>query len=261
MLLPESVLLGLFPQGLILSKPASWEGGDDGIFTVDVSCLVCYRGQCTDHFCFDPIAVILTIAFLPALLAHAHPRSDALARCPLLSCSRYATHNVVSSFTLRIRPHRTFTPFTSQFDADCFQYILDFWAKAQYDFYGTKSSPGLFAAQANIPLNPADTTQNPLFLTKQAIIVLREELEYFSITKPGGLARTDIITGLPNEELREVKRQCGKALEERTSIFTALQRNVNKENNLAEQHLIDMLCMRWVAVSFAFAISHFGVVL
>lgn len=36
MLLPESVLLGLFPQGLILSKPASWEGGDDGVFTVDV---------------------------------------------------------------------------------------------------------------------------------------------------------------------------------------------------------------------------------
>lgn len=37
MLLPESVLLGLFPQGLILSKPATWEGGDDGVFTVDVS--------------------------------------------------------------------------------------------------------------------------------------------------------------------------------------------------------------------------------
>jgi hypothetical protein len=37
MLLPESVLLGLFPQGLILSKPASWEGADDGVFVVDVS--------------------------------------------------------------------------------------------------------------------------------------------------------------------------------------------------------------------------------
>jgi len=37
MTLPESVLLGLFPQGLILSKPASWEGADDGVFTVDVS--------------------------------------------------------------------------------------------------------------------------------------------------------------------------------------------------------------------------------
>lgn len=37
MLMPESVLLGLFPQGLILSKPASWEGAEDGVFTVDVS--------------------------------------------------------------------------------------------------------------------------------------------------------------------------------------------------------------------------------
>lgn len=36
MLLPESVLLGLFPQGLILSKPAGWEG-EDGVFQVDVS--------------------------------------------------------------------------------------------------------------------------------------------------------------------------------------------------------------------------------
>ena len=36
MLLPESVLLGLFPQGLVLSKPASAAGADDGIFTVDV---------------------------------------------------------------------------------------------------------------------------------------------------------------------------------------------------------------------------------
>lgn len=46
MLLPESVLLGLFPQGLILSKPASWEGGDDGIFTVDVSPVCSEREIC-----------------------------------------------------------------------------------------------------------------------------------------------------------------------------------------------------------------------
>jgi hypothetical protein len=74
--------------------------------------------------------------------------------------------------------------------------------------------------------------------------VLREELEYFSITTPGGLARTDMKTGLGNVELREMKRACGRVLEGRKSIFTALQRNVNKENNVAEQHLIDMLCMR-----------------
>ncbi|KIR67832.1 phosphatase activator [Cryptococcus bacillisporus CA1873] len=131
MLLPESVLLGLFPQGLILSKPASWEGGDDGIFTVDR---------------------ILTV--------------DALS----------------------------------------------------------------------------DHSQNPL-LSKQAIIVLREELEYFSITKPGAAARTDITTGLANEDLRVLKRNCGKALEEKKAVFAALERNVNNSANLAERHLIDMLCV------------------
>lgn len=78
--------------------------------------------------------------------------------------------------------------------------------------------------------------------------MLREELEYFSITKPGALAKTDMTTGMPNDELRVLKKACGKALEDRRMIFAALQRNVNKENNLAEQHLIDMLCMRWVTV-------------
>jgi len=169
MLLPESVLLGLFPQGLILSKPASWEGADDGVFTVD-------------------------------------------------------------------------------YDPDCFRYILEFWSNAQSSFYGTPTSPGLFHSQQAIPSAfPSDlvsdpVSQNPL-LSKQAIIVLREELEYFSITKPGGLARTDMTTGAANEELRKMKKQCGMALADRTQIFTALQRNVNKENNMAEQHLIDMLCM------------------
>jgi hypothetical protein len=42
----------------------------------------------------------------------------------------------------------------------------------------------------------------------------------------------------------DLKRRCGIALKERKTIFTALQRNVSKENNMAEQHLIDMLCMR-----------------
>lgn len=44
----------------------------------------------------------------------------------------------------------------------------------------------------------------------------------------------------------DIKRECGKLLVDKRNIFTALQRNVNKENNVAEQHLIDMLCMRCV---------------
>lgn len=92
-------------------------------------------------------------------------------------------------------------------------------------------------------------SQNPLY-TKQAIIVLREELEYFSIPpKNGGKSMGTDEHGIAHDGLLEVKRKCGHYLMDKKSIFTALQRNVKRENNVAEQHLIDMLCMRWV-ISF-----------
>jgi hypothetical protein len=89
--------------------------------------------------------------------------------------------------------------------------------------------------------------QNPL-LSKQAIIVLREELEYFAIPPAAEDTKTD-KSGIADERLLELKRQCGLKLLEKRNIFTALQRNVNKENNMAEQHLIDMLCVRFVLSS------------
>ena len=100
------------------------------------------------------------------------------------------------------------------------------------------------------PSNPAPNdytgSRNPL-LTKQAIIVLREELEYFVIPPPGddGLPVHDFTNdqGIADDDHLALKRQCGGHLLDKKSIFTALQRNVNKENNVAEQHLIDMLCM------------------
>lgn len=124
------------------------------------------------------------------------------------------------------------------------------------DFYGHPTSAlrqqrqlAESAAQVNL--------QVPLF-HKQAIIVLREELEYFAI--PTNVAHssgplTDITNqtiqapatdehGNANPPLMHIKAECGKDLLSRRSIFTALQRNVNRENNVAEQHLIDMLCMR-----------------
>lgn len=97
-----------------------------------------------------------------------------------------------------------------------------------------------------------------LLFHKQAIIVLREELEYFAIppstsqpeasadaaeTEKQQVPGTD-EHGNANEALMDLKNESGKHLLNRKSIFTALQRNVNRENNVAEQHLIDMLCMR-----------------
>ena len=137
-----------------------------------------------------------------------------------------------------------------KFDPDCFQYVLSFFRNASEAFYGTATSPGLFSAQQHLldgaapDFGPA-ASQNPL-LSKQAIIVLREELEYFSIPPKDGGAATD-QDGLANEPLIDLKRRSGDYLIEKKNIFTALQRNVNKENNVAEQHLIDMLCMRFGA--------------
>jgi hypothetical protein len=74
--------------------------------------------------------------------------------------------------------------------------------------------------------------------------VLREELEYFSIPSDSTDPKPVTSPGLNNDALLDLKRKCGHHLLQKRNIFTALQRNVNKENNIAEQHLIDMLCMR-----------------
>lgn len=98
---------------------------------------------------------------------------------------------------------------------------------------------------------------NPL-IVKQPIIVLREELEYFAIPPSASANGTSEAhplagkkltnqAGQPSPELLRIKRECGKALMERRMVFTALQRNVSKEGNQAEQHLIDMLCTRYVS--------------
>ncbi|KAF8903580.1 hypothetical protein CPB85DRAFT_1255729 [Mucidula mucida] len=131
------------------------------------------------------------------------------------------------------------------FDPDCFSYVLAFFRGASETFYGTGGQPGLFAAQQHLqdsaPSPEFAPNQNPL-ITKQAIIVLREELEYFSIPTKESNAATD-EAGIANQPMIDMKRRCGEWLMDKKNIFTALQRNVNKENNMAEQHLIDMLCM------------------
>lgn len=130
------------------------------------------------------------------------------------------------------------------FDPECFAFVLNFFKNASDSFYGFEGNPGLLAAQQHLLEGAGglqdNASQNPL-LSKQAIIVLREELEYFAIPQNSQTASAQ--SGVSDDAMLSTKRRCGDYLMDKRQIFTALQRNVNKENNVAEQHLIDMLCM------------------
>lgn len=134
---------------------------------------------------------------------------------------------------------------------------------AQDYFYGTESAPGVFGGFDPAPqlieygTDPVTgATMNgyghpfhfPLFY-KQAVIVLREELEYYAIpprslpsARPAPNA-TENTPPQPTPAYAALREICGDTLLQRHKVFSALQRNINKESNVAEQHLIDMLCM------------------
>jgi hypothetical protein len=126
------------------------------------------------------------------------------------------------------------------FDPKCLDFVLQYYRHAQQVFAeehaGDNNSSPFQQGASNMPMiNP---NQHPL-LTKQAIIVLREELEYFALPPSN---KDNGSTSAASAYMRKLKLDCGKHLLERDQIFTALQRNISKENNVAEQHLIDMLC-------------------
>jgi hypothetical protein len=194
--LPESVLLCLFPNGLVLSRQGGGGGGGEG--------------ESDDE---EEVYIVDVSNFSPSILVPS--KTKALA----------------------------------QFDPLCFTYVLTFFRDASDRFYGTTEHPGIYHAQQSLldpsaqPPSEFASSQNPL-LTKQAIIVLREELEFFVIPPTlEGKPATD-GNGSATQAMSKLKRDCADVLLDKQSIFTALQRNVNKENNIAEQHLIDMLCMR-----------------
>jgi hypothetical protein len=113
--------------------------------------------------------------------------------------------------------------FTTQvdFDAACLDYVLSFYRKAQQ--VRQTSSESIFAS------SPA-AQYYPSLIDKQPIIVLREELEYYCVPSS------------KDNDLLKLKTASGQHLLEENLVFAALQKNIEGENNIAEQHLIDMLC-------------------
>ncbi|KAK4516738.1 uncharacterized protein ATC70_011716 [Mucor velutinosus] len=113
------------------------------------------------------------------------------------------------------------------FDPACLEYVLKFYTHAAQVRDQNQQDADL---QRLLTASAASSPVYYTLLTKQPIIVLREELEYFCLPTE------------KNQDAKHLKLESGKYLQEHDHIFDALQKNISRENNVAEQHLIDMLC-------------------
>ncbi|CAO3607418.1 unnamed protein product [Mucor hiemalis] len=113
------------------------------------------------------------------------------------------------------------------FDPSCLDYVLQFYTHAAQVRDINQQDAEL---QRLLTASAASSPVYYTLLTKQPIIVLREELEYFCLPTE------------KNKEAKHLKMASGLHLKQHDHIFDALQKNISRENNVAEQHLIDMLC-------------------
>ncbi|KAL1923767.1 uncharacterized protein VTP21DRAFT_8747 [Calcarisporiella thermophila] len=124
------------------------------------------------------------------------------------------------------------------FDPECLEYILDFYRKAHENSIQMHQQEQLGVESAAYP--------GPFF-GRTAIIILREELEFFAIPPPKSSSSSSGSADVPLpdffNDITSLKLFCSQHLLNQRSIFDALQRNANKENSTAERHLIDLLCM------------------
>lgn len=114
------------------------------------------------------------------------------------------------------------------FDPACFEYIINSFNSASKDLNLGPSSP----RSSYRPESAAQILQN-----KPAIIVLREDLDYYVIPPKAGLTE---------EQMKHLKLEVGAGLLKNKKVFSGLGYNPAHadEQSLgpAEQHLFDMLC-------------------
>ncbi|KAL7311411.1 hypothetical protein PS15m_009180 [Mucor circinelloides] len=173
--LPESLLIAMFPNGLVLGKrnPSTYDSSEE------------------DDYDDEP---------QERENEESETRGEQTA----------ANDDVLTTFV--------------DFDAACLKYVLMFYHQAQEARDQQQEVESIFAS------TPA-AQYYPSLLDKQPIIVLREELEYYCVASSS-----------KKENHEKIKLAAGKYLKQHDQVFAALQKNIARENNVAEQHLIDMLC-------------------
>lgn len=121
------------------------------------------------------------------------------------------------------------------FDPDCFEYIVNVFGAAQREL--EMESPHLLPEPSTVgSISNADSVAHVL-LRKPAIIVLREDLDYYVIPPKAGMDA---------DAVRHLKLEVGSQLLNNRLVFSGLGYDPHglPEQNLgaAERHLFDMLC-------------------
>lgn len=121
---------------------------------------------------------------------------------------------------------------TVNFSPECLQYTLGVFREASKELAATQAEQtSTTSEQAGFQGENQLENIADLLKTKPAIIVLREDLDYYCMPP-----RPDVT----RDEMLAIKRECGKLLVGRNQIFTGLQQG--DKSGSAEQHLIEMLC-------------------
>ncbi|KAI7886621.1 hypothetical protein K492DRAFT_203148, partial [Lichtheimia hyalospora FSU 10163] len=121
------------------------------------------------------------------------------------------------------------------FDPACVRMMLDFFVQARATHAEHFSEEAYLADTALDNRNIASAPQHHPLYTKPVVIVLREELDYYILpAQQHTKTSTNIMASL--------KTAGGHYLQQQNQVFGALLRNISKENNMAEQHLVDILC-------------------
>ncbi|SCW02255.1 LAFE_0F02410g1_1 [Lachancea fermentati] len=157
--------------------------------------------------------------------------------------------------------------YIGNFPADCFEYIMDTYVRAQEDLVNYpvdtvfdrgqsshKEQSRFFSFAAPAPSTASSEAE--ILHEKPTIIVLREDLDYYCVPQPALVFPADASEELKNDLLNElmvqVKLAAGSYLSSERSVFQGLRSSNRLKRPAkgqtkgklgpAEQHLMDMLC-------------------
>ncbi|KAF2198664.1 P-loop containing nucleoside triphosphate hydrolase protein [Delitschia confertaspora ATCC 74209] len=191
--LPEFVLLSLFPNGLLPDGHMNpYHDGD--VYPVDVG----------------------STAFPSPVYQNARNNSIQMILYHLSNPALYLSDTIYSS----------------QYDPNSLQYMLDFFRHVAQTIPTSPPSPTALPEHPveAVPIEPMQGSARDMLQDRAGIIVLREDLDFYVIPPQRDIEQTEMI---------EVKRAAGKALLKQDGIFSGLRKS--EEPGTTEQHLIEML--------------------